>query len=199
MKLPSVSEAMALELSGELGLNVLVHGLSAVVPIERRSSPAQKVRHVFEVMRVHVIKESRAHMRMVWAWPQTREQLRPCYVVEVSTELPGGSDYYEQKQEYQRDALGAVLYERGVHMHVILGGEVVVDHCIHVLQVHKSCVLVLREQFRIWPVEMAAATATHSQLDGPIEPQRLGSESLSQQEKVRVATHFFINYNYFQL
>jgi hypothetical protein len=60
-------EAMRLELSDLVGFHVCVHYLSHIVLVESGCSSAEEIRHVFEVVLLHMVDKSRGHMGMVRA------------------------------------------------------------------------------------------------------------------------------------
>jgi len=88
-----------------------------------------------------------------------------------------GDDEHEINEE-EGDSLLGVLDVGGVQMHMVLRVEVMVDHGVHVLQVHQASVLVRGRRLRVRFVEVPA---TRGEGKGGGE-EGSGSHGLSQQK-----------------
>ena len=102
------------------GLKFVLHGLSAVVFVECACSSAKGVLGVLEVVVLHVLDETRAHVLVVGAGAEGWGQLRACFLMQVGAKGPAGSEDQQEVAEEQGVALFCVLDPSRVHVHVVL-------------------------------------------------------------------------------
>ena len=123
---------MSLESFDRAGFELVVHGLSAVVLVKDAGPPAERILLVLEVVLLHVVDQATAHVLMVLPRSQRREEQGTRLLMEVRTECPAGGKDEQEVAEEQSVTLLSVLDEGRVHMHVVLRGEIVVEHGVDV-------------------------------------------------------------------
>lgn len=177
-------EAVSLEALSEVGLHFVLHGLSAEVLIEDTGSAAERVLRVLVVVRLQVADKSASHVGVVLARTERGEEHGTGLLVEVCTEAPSGGNDQEEVEHDQGDTLLGLLDEGRVQMHVVLGGEIVIQHGVDILKLHEAGVLVRLAKPGVGSVEVAGPRG-ESEGGG----ERASAEGLGEKVEVRISTH----------
>lgn len=107
--------------------------------------------------------------------------------MEVGAEAPAGEEDEHEVEEDERHALLGLLDEGRVEMHVVLGGEIVVQDGVDILKSDHAGLLVRLAELGVGAMEVAAASAHCKELgNGECGASAEGS---GEQVQVRIKTH----------
>ena len=178
---------MSLELLDDGGLKFVVHRLAAEVLVEGTSPAAEGILLVLVVVGFKVAYQAAAHVRVVLAGTEGREKLRTSLLVQVGAETPAGNEDDEEVEPDEGDSLLGLLDEGRVHVHMVLGGEVVIKNSVDIFKVSDAGVVVRLAELRIGFMEVAAASPNgKGRLDGH---GGASTHRLREHEEVRIDAH----------